>query len=69
VVDRRDDPDAFPLGANRALSSLASAPVQVESRDIAESGLSDHGIYCVISTPGPRALLSMLLQRVWGIMI
>ncbi|KAF9445905.1 nucleoside hydrolase [Macrolepiota fuliginosa MF-IS2] len=82
VVDRRDDQTAYAPGANRAevqkqLDSLGvphgpwesiAVPAQVEVEREPESfSSSQSGVWCVTNTPGPKALLQLLLYRVWGV--
>ncbi|THV06747.1 nucleoside hydrolase [Dendrothele bispora CBS 962.96] len=82
VVDRRQDESAYALGANRAevqakLEKTAKErghhphedfPVQVQVESATEVNKSDAvGVLCVTDTPGPEALLNMLLERVWGV--
>ncbi|KAL0581816.1 hypothetical protein V5O48_000184 [Marasmius crinis-equi] len=78
VVDRREDENAFALGANRAEAQaelnekaegkVAPARVEVESFEQAVSvGTSKPpGVPCVVKTPGPDVLLQLLLERVWA---
>lgn len=74
VVDRRPDESACAPGGDRAkvqealqgrleASSLA-VPAQVElERELKSDG---NGVACIIETPGPKVLLSLLFERVWG---
>lgn len=81
VVDRRLDKSAYAPGANRAKvqeaiqgrleagaleSTAVPAEVELESapRELKSNG---NGVACIVATPGPDALLSLLLERVWGI--
>ncbi|KAF8653594.1 hypothetical protein AX16_003872 [Volvariella volvacea WC 439] len=80
VVDRREDVSAYAPGTNRAKAQeqlkqdgfessayweSVAVPAQVE---VEIEGYDDHnpGVSCVYSTPGPEALLELLLKRVWG---
>lgn len=81
VVDRREDESAYAPGANRAevqaeLERLdydkrgswesSALPAQVEVENFVEEK-SQSGVLCVTETPGgPKALLKLLLARVWG---
>lgn len=45
-------------------------PVQVEVEQRSQtSAFPDHpqGVPCITDTPGPQALLDLMLQRIWGI--
>jgi len=82
VVDRRDDVGAYAPGDNRSHvqqeldrlhvshepfeSAAVPAPVHVED-DGKNPGKSDIGVFTVVGTPGPRACLELLLQRIWGV--
>lgn len=81
VVDRREDEAAYAPGANRAhvqaeLERLVSdhqhewestaLPAQVEIEKLADNTQSP-GVQCIVETPGPDALLKLLVKRVWGI--
>ncbi|KXN90166.1 hypothetical protein AN958_04656, partial [Leucoagaricus sp. SymC.cos] len=84
VVDRRDDQTAYAPGANRAevqkqldligiphkpWESVA-VPAQVEVEQEPHGfWKSQTGVWCVTSTPGPRVLLQVLLNRVWGVQL
>lgn len=81
VVDRRDDVGAYAPGDNRSHvqqeldrlhashgpfeSTAAPAPVLMD--DIGKKGKQDNGVFTLVETPGPRACLELLLQRIWGI--
>lgn len=82
VVDRRaDDQSAFAPGMNRAEvqaelqrhlvkddsleSSAVPARVQVEHAN--DKNNIAREVECVVQTPGPAALLEILLERVWGV--
>lgn len=76
VVDRRlDDQSAYAPGSNRAEAQGAlelhitadaiPAPVEVERPEDAKA--SGRAVLCVVKTPGPGALLKLLLSRVWGV--
>ncbi|KAF9467301.1 Inosine/uridine-preferring nucleoside hydrolase domain-containing protein [Collybia nuda] len=81
VVDRRADSSAYSPGANRAeiqaeLEKRAfqhgewestAIPAQVEVEQATEEGPAKPGVLCVHETPGPEALLNLLLQRIWGV--
>ncbi|KAJ4000594.1 nucleoside hydrolase [Lentinula boryana] len=83
VVERRKDKTAYAPGANRAevqaqlektnFSDLESValPAQVEVQSTSQmdkdTGNKYHGVWCVTETPGPEALLDILLERVWGV--
>ncbi|KAF4566240.1 hypothetical protein EYR36_011656 [Pleurotus pulmonarius] len=82
VVDRREDETAYAPGANRAhvqaeLERLVSdhhhewestaLPAQVEIDKPADNTQSLDGVQCIVETPGPDALLKLLVKRVWGI--
>ncbi|KAJ8689741.1 hypothetical protein PTI98_012611 [Pleurotus ostreatus] len=82
VVDRREDETAYAPGANRAhvqaeLERLVSdhhhewestaLPAQVEVEKPADNTQSLQGVQCIVETPGPDALLKLLVKRVWGI--
>jgi hypothetical protein len=80
VVDRRDDIGAYAPGDNRSHvqreldrlhlphgpfeSAVIPAPVIVD--DASKQGKKDIGVFTVVETPGPRACLELLLQRIWG---
>ncbi|KAJ7594769.1 Inosine/uridine-preferring nucleoside hydrolase domain-containing protein [Mycena floridula] len=59
VVDRRDDEGAYNLGANRS-------EVEELKKDNAFPAPATSGVFCMNRTPGPDALLELLLRRVWG---
>ncbi|KAL1696264.1 Inosine/uridine-preferring nucleoside hydrolase domain-containing protein [Schizophyllum commune] len=79
VVDRRADDGAYEIGANRADVHAKKEQTEVETMDshhvpaLVETEekypADDHRpkILCITETPGPRALLELLLKRVWGI--
>ncbi|KAF9490034.1 nucleoside hydrolase [Pleurotus eryngii] len=82
VVDRREDETAYAPGANRAhvqaeLERLVSdhhhewestaSPAQVEIEKPADNTQLSEGVQCIVETPGPDALLKLLVKRVWGI--
>jgi len=78
VVDRRDDIGAYAYGDSRqqeldrhpvlnGLFEPAAIPVPVLMEDTGKNGGPDIGVFTVVETPGPRALLDLLLQRIWGI--
>ncbi|KAG5220049.1 nucleoside hydrolase [Salix suchowensis] len=82
VVDRREDETAYAPGANRAhvqaeLERLVSDhhhewesiafPAQVEIEKPADNTQLSEGVQCIVETPGPDALLKLLVKRVWGI--
>lgn len=81
VIDRREDESAYAPGANRAkvqakLESLGfnsgpwestAIPAQVEIEHPVEIDSAAPGVSCVTNTPGPNALLHLLLHRVWGV--
>ncbi|KAF8971042.1 Inosine/uridine-preferring nucleoside hydrolase domain-containing protein [Flammula alnicola] len=66
VTDRREDMSAYPLGANR--SEAQREPHDIKTKEIAFSFNGDFfdGVFCINKTPGPKVLLQLLLQRVWG---
>ena len=81
VVDRRDDVSAYAPGANRAevqkrlnstlhveddLWESTSVPAQVEVEKKPVDKKPAHGIWVITHTPGPEALLRLVLKRVWG---
>jgi len=81
VIDRRDDQIAYVPGTNRA-KAQAELELLLADRNAVESGAlpaqaavecrddlhkRERGVVCVIDTPGPEALLQVLLERVWGI--
>ncbi|KAJ7668429.1 Inosine/uridine-preferring nucleoside hydrolase domain-containing protein [Mycena polygramma] len=82
VVDRRDDLSAYAPGANRAevqaeLDKHSShhgqwestaLPALVETEDAPRS-LNPGGVMCVHATPGPASLLSLMTQRIWGVVV
>jgi len=47
----------------------APAPVQVDTADQVALATSDGaaGVACVVKTPGPNALVEMMLERIWGV--
>ncbi|PFH52035.1 hypothetical protein AMATHDRAFT_141159, partial [Amanita thiersii Skay4041] len=81
VVDRRADSMAYTPGQGREVlqqeldrlgiphgtweSTALPAPVEVENA--ADSVPAGSGVPCVIETPGPLALLQLLLNRIWGV--
>jgi hypothetical protein len=83
VVDRRDDQTTYAPGANRAEvqaelerhlvdhdvldSTTPALPVQVAVERPDDTRESGQGVACVTETPGPEALLKILLERVWGV--
>ena len=79
VVDRRADDGAYEIGANRADVHAKKEQTEVETMDShhvpalveTEEKYPADGhrpkILCITETPGPRALLELLLKRVWGI--
>ena len=78
MVDRRDDIGAYAYGDSRQEEldrhpvlngpfESAAVPVPVLVEGTGKNGGPDIGVFTVVETPGPRALLDLLLQRVWGI--
>jgi hypothetical protein len=81
VTDRREDENAYALGANRAEVQAefdkhdvkhwncqpTAVPVQVGIELDTEVKRSGLGVLCVTDTPGPSTLLDLLLKRVWGV--
>jgi len=81
VVDRRDDVGAYAPGVNRShvqqeLDRLhvshgpfesAAVPAPVLMDDVGKEGKQDIGVFTLVDTPGPRACLELLLQRIWGV--
>ncbi|KIY46213.1 nucleoside hydrolase, partial [Fistulina hepatica ATCC 64428] len=80
VVDRRDDESAYHSGAIRSEVQKQKdfadvsrhlpknrVPVRVEVEMEDATHTNDVGVPCVVQTPGPSALLRLLLQRVWGV--
>ncbi|KAH9948526.1 nucleoside hydrolase [Amylocystis lapponica] len=68
VVDRRDDQGAYDPGANRAESTALPAQVELEHPpEQRQTHTHPHGVPCVVETPGPEALLKLLLARIWGV--
>ena len=79
MVDRRADGTAYAPGENRAevqaqLEKLhlhgtfesTALPAQVETeRPPVET--QTPGVACILETPGIQALLTTLLERVWGV--
>ena len=80
VVDRRDDVGAYAPGDNRSQVQherdqhhiphgpfeSAAVPAPVLTGDT--GGMrSDIGVFTVVETPGSRACLDLLFQRIWGI--
>ena len=81
VIDRRDDVEAYAPGGNRSYvqqelerlrvphrpfgSAAVPAPVFVDN--ISGKGKQDIGVFTLVETPGPRACLELLLQRIWGV--
>jgi hypothetical protein len=84
VVDRREDQFAFSPGANRAEvqaevarshpgpsnleSTAVPALVEIE-RCKSDRNLAGAGVWCVTETPGSEVLVSLLLERVWGVVV
>ena len=82
MVDRREDETAYAPGVNRANfqaevdkqgishgnweSTAVPAEVEIEAKTVT-STTDDSGVSCVYQTPGPAELLSLLLDRVWGV--
>lgn len=52
-------------------STALPAPVEVESRPATEdqggAAAQKGGVACITETPGPAALVKLLLERVWGV--
>lgn len=83
VVDRREDTSAYAPGANRALIQeqiekfstvypdyweSSAIPAQVEiDKPSTDQRCTNYGVRCVYDTPGPRILLKLLLERIWGV--
>ena len=85
VVDRREDEGAYDPGANRAAvqaelekhgfhtggaleSNALPAQVEVETAPM-PMAKSNAGVPVVNATPGPVALLRILCERVWGVVV
>ena len=80
VVDRRDDVGAYAPGENRSYVQQEldrfhvshgpfespAVPIPVVD-DIGKKGEQDIGVFTVVETPGPRACLELVLQRIWGV--
>lgn len=80
VVDRRGDAGAYAPGANRSyvqqeLDRLgvphgpfesAAVPAPVVD-DVGKKREQDIGVFTVVETPGSRAFLELILQRIWGV--
>jgi len=75
VVDRRDDVSAYPLGSNRSEAQREPHNGHVESNIfdrsdkveiISGANTEISGVIVMHRTPGPDALLRLLLERVWG---
>jgi len=63
VTDRRENESAYPPGTNRSEAQKGSS----EGVHFMPSSISDNtGVFCITHTPGPAALLRLLLNRVWG---
>jgi hypothetical protein len=83
VVDRRVTVDqiAYLPGANCAEGQAelerhlldhdalgsAALPVQVAVEPSDGTRESGQGVVCIIESPGPEALLQIMLERVWGV--
>ena len=80
VIDRRDDVGAYAPGENRSyvqqeLDRLGIAHGPFESAavpapvvdEIGKKGVQDIGVFTVVETPGSRACLELILQRIWGV--
>ncbi|TRM69817.1 Inosine/uridine-preferring nucleoside hydrolase domain-containing protein [Schizophyllum amplum] len=76
VVDRRADEGAYEIGANRADAhgkkqkaeeDAHHVPALVETEE--RHAMDEHPpkVVCITATPGPKALLQLLLRRVWGV--
>ncbi|CDO70597.1 hypothetical protein BN946_scf184656.g12 [Trametes cinnabarina] len=51
-------------------STAVPVPVEVESRPVIQGqGPVIGGVACVTQTPGSKALVMLLLERVWGVMV
>ena len=80
VVDRRDDVGAYAPGDNRSYVQQeldrhhiqhgpfesAAVPAPVLMGDI-DGKRPDIGVFTVVETPGLRACLDLLFQRIWGV--
>jgi hypothetical protein len=78
VVDRRSDGGAYKPGANRAeVQALlekhgAVAPGHADAEPVPEvepekPQRGEHGVECAVGTPGPRALVDLCFERIWGL--
>ncbi|TFK54312.1 nucleoside hydrolase [Heliocybe sulcata] len=82
VVDRRDDQSAYAPGENRAhvqaelerlhvahgVFESSAVPAQVEVEDKAQTENSGgESVAILTQTPGPAALIRLMLTRVWGV--
>lgn len=65
IVDRRirAQPEQHPHTVDPMDSNLLSAQAEIDDLETPDS---DKGIYCIVETPGPEALLRLLTKRVWG---
>ena len=71
VVDRRDDVSAYPLGSNRSEAHNGDVALNIFDRSdkveiISGANAEIPGVIVIHRTPGPDALLRLLLERVWG---
>lgn len=56
VIDRRQDESAGPI----------KSEAQKDPYFVPSSVLDSPAVFCITHTPGPPALLRLLLNRVWG---
>mgnify|MGYP001191709326 CR=1 FL=1 len=79
VIDRREDESRYAPGANRSEvqalldrlepkagweSTAMPAPVEIEVKP--EPKNAQQGVWAITETPGPEAVLRLLLKRVWN---
>lgn len=65
VVDRRNDERNYRLGDNRAqVHDLNLA--KDDRRSVQKSGDAE-GVIVVTDSPGPRELVQLMFERIWGV--